>query len=120
MNTCSHRTPAATPFLRSARPAALAAISLLAACAGAPRPAAPVRSIVLQDLVLDGATGGHQLLAAGSAQSVALASRHPARLVLLPIPTPGIASLNNISIPRSLSAPRTGLPLPTTSKESSP
>ena len=71
-------------------------------------------------MVLDGGTGGHQLLAGGSVQSAAQAARHPARLVPLPIPTPGIASLNNISIPRSLGAPRTALPLPSTSKESSP
>jgi hypothetical protein len=114
MNTCSHNHLAA---------AAMCFTALLTGCASLPPAAEPPTLLAAQRLVLDVATGEHQLLDADSRRAQELATNHPGRLVRVTAPTPGVVSLGNVSIPLALGASRAPAVLPSAPslpEESSP
>lgn len=97
--------------------------SLLTGCASLPPAAKPPTLLAAQRLVLDVATGEHQLLDAYSSRAQELATNHPGRLVRVTAPTPGVVSLGNVSIPLALGASRAPAVLPSAPsipEESSP
>lgn len=117
MNTRIQQRDISSGALRPCFATAITGLAaLLSGCASLPPAGELPAPLPAQRLVLDAATGEHQLLDVDSCRAKTLVSTYPDRLDRATAPTPGVVSLGNVSIPLTLGTTRLpAVPIPTPS-----